>query len=98
VKGEILDRLDCLPSELQGHGWQPFVAPADYEVTRRMAQALQMGRAGTYDVRAQSRIGDPILYIRVRTLVLLSGSDRPGIYGALDLLHSESRRTIQRLI
>jgi hypothetical protein len=94
VRGEITDRLDCLPSELQGYGWQPFVQPADIDVTRQMAMDLQTGRLGFYHLRAQARCGDPILHLRIRTLMLRSAGQLPVVRGVLDLVHSESRRTI----
>jgi hypothetical protein len=94
VKGEITDRLDCLPSELKGYGWQPFVQPADFGVTLMMAGELQAGRAGQYDLRAQARTGDPILHIRIRTFIVRSKIGEPTVHGTLDLRHSESRRTI----
>jgi hypothetical protein len=94
VRGEITDRLDCLPSELKGYGWQPFVQRADLGVTARMAGELQAGRVGQYDLRAQARTGEPILYIRIRTLIARSMAGDLTVHGALDLLHTESRRTI----
>jgi hypothetical protein len=81
--------------ELQGHGWQPFVARDDYDVTRLMVKDLQAGKAGSYEIRAQARCGEPILYLRVRTLLARSGVHAPAIFGALDLLHTETRRTIE---
>jgi hypothetical protein len=59
-----------------------------------MAQELQAGRAGTYDLRALSRYPDPVLHIRIRTFVVRSGLHMVNIHGVLDLLHSEPRRTI----
>ena len=94
VRGEITERLDCLPSELKGYGWQPFVQSTDLDVTARMAGELQAGRVGQYDLRAQARTGEPILYIRIRTLIARSKAGDPTVHGALDLLHTESRRTI----
>ena len=55
---------------------------------------LEMGRAGMYDLRAQSRCGDPILHLRIRTLMLQSSGKPPTVRGVLDLRHAESRRTI----
>jgi len=94
VRGEIVERLDCLPVELQGHGWQPFVARESYDVTRVMVQDLLAGQPGRYDIRAQARCGEPVLYVRIRTLVARSSGHAPGVFGALDLLHADSRRTI----
>jgi hypothetical protein len=94
VKGEITERLDCLPSELQGHGWQPFVEPTDFDVTRLMARDLQAGQVGAYDLRAQARRGEPVLHLRIRTFITRSRLHVPTICGVLDLRHSESRRTL----
>jgi hypothetical protein len=94
VQGEILERLDCVPAELEGYGWQPFVRPADLDVTRQMAHDLQTGRGGLYDIRAQARCGDPILYLRIRTLLIASSGPAPAVRGVLDLRHAESRRSI----
>ena len=94
VQGEITDRLDCLPSELQGYGWQPFLPPADLDITRHMAMDLQMGKAGFYKIRAQAKCGDPVLHLRIRTYMLMSADQAPIVRGVLDLLHEESRRTI----
>lgn len=94
VKGEITERLDCLPSELQGHGWQPFLEPADFDVTRCMARDLGASRVGAYALRAQARCGDPVLHLRIRTFIMRSGPHAPTVYGVLDLRHSESRRTL----
>jgi hypothetical protein len=94
IRGEILERLDCLPSDLQGHGWEPFVAQDDFDVTRRMAKELQAGRTGTYDLRALTRHPEPVLHVRIRTFVVRSGIHVATIHGVLDLLHSEPRRTI----
>jgi hypothetical protein len=70
------------------------VQPADFEITRRMAMDLSMGRAGFYDLRASARSGEPILHLRIRTYMLRSGVEPPSIHGVLDLRHAESRRTI----
>lgn len=94
VRGEISERLDCLPSELQGYGWEPFIPPADFDVTRQMAMDLQLGRAGFYNIRAQARCGDPVLHMRIRTFMLRSAGQLPSVRGVLDLVHAESRRTI----
>ncbi len=94
VHGEISERLDCLPSELQGYGWEPFIPPADFHITRQMAMDLQIGRAGFYALRAQARCGDPVLHLRIRTYMLRSAGELPVVRGVLDLLHAESRRTI----
>jgi len=94
VRGEITERLDCLPGELEGYGWQPFLPPADLDITRQMAIDLQVGRAGFYKLRAQARCGDPILHLQIRTLMLRSAGQAPLVHGVLDLLHQESRRTI----
>jgi hypothetical protein len=94
VKGDIVERLDCLPVDLQGHGWQPFVSRHDYDVTRRMVHDLQAGKTGSYEIRAQARCAEPILYVRIRTLLVRSGVQPPAIFGALDLLHAEPRRSI----
>ena len=94
MKGEISERLDCLPSELEGYGWQPFLPPADLDVTRQMAIDLQMGRAGFYHLRAQARCGDPVLHLRIRTFMIRAAGQLPLVHGVLDLVHEESRRTL----
>jgi hypothetical protein len=94
VHGEISERLDCLPSELQGYGWEPFIPPADFGITRQMAMDLQSGQAGFYTIRAQAKCGDPVLHLRIRTLMLRSAGQVTLVHGVLDLLHAESRRTI----
>jgi hypothetical protein len=94
VTGDIVEKLDCLPSELEGYGWQPFVHPADVDVTRRMAVELQTGIAGRYDLRAQARCGEPVLHLRIRTFVVRSGLHVPEVYGVLNLRQVESRRTV----
>ena len=93
VNGQIVDLLDCLPSELKGHGWRPFIPPDDVPVTQQMAHDLHAGLAGAYDIRAQARCGEPILYLRIRTLLVRS-ADALSVRGVLDLRHTESRRKI----
>jgi|KBSSwiS6_1023812.scaffolds.fasta_scaffold48501_1 PAS domain-containing protein len=93
VNGRIIDYLDCLPSELKGHGWRPFIPPADFPVTEQMVHHLNAGLAGAYDIRAQARCGEPILHLRIRTLLVRS-ADALTVRGVLDLRHTESRRKI----
>jgi hypothetical protein len=92
VTGEIIERLDCLPAELQGQGWHPFVEPADFDVTRTMGLDLHTGRGGVYDLRARARTGDPILYLQIRTLIIRTGSQPSLVRGVIDLRYSERRR------
>jgi PAS domain-containing protein len=94
INGTIAEYLDCEPGELQGYGWRPFLHPDDRTVIFEMAQALQAGRAGSYDCRAQARRGEPVLHLRVRTLVLQQQGYPSGAEGLIDLLDVESRRAI----
>ena len=94
ITGTIGEYLDCEHSELQGHGWRPFLHPDDRMVTFQLAQDLQAGRAGCYALRAQARTGDPVLHLRVRTLVVQQHGDPTGAEGLIDLAHVEPRRAI----
>jgi hypothetical protein len=94
ITGSISEYLDCTPSDLEEYGWRPFLHPHDRDVIFRMAQELQIGRAGSYDCRAQARVGEPILHIRVRTLAVSENGLPCGAEGMIDLRHVESRRTI----
>lgn len=93
VTGEITDYLDCLPAELKGYGWHPFITPADFAVTERMARDLFAGQVGSYPIRAQARLGEPILHLDIRTLLVRS-NHLITVRGVLDLKHTESRRKI----
>jgi PAS domain-containing protein len=94
ISGTIGEYLQCDPADLEGHGWQPFLHPDDRMVVFQLAQDLQAGRAGCYDCRAQARTGDPVLHLRVRTLVVQQHGDPTGAEGLIDLAHVEPRRAI----
>jgi PAS domain-containing protein len=94
VSGSIIEYLDCDPVELQGYGWRPFLHPDDRDEIAQMAEELHYSQAGAYECRAQARCGEPILHLRIRTLIVQAVGLPPAAKGVIDLRAVESRRTI----
>jgi hypothetical protein len=94
VNGVITDYLDCDPLDLQGYGWRPFLHPDDRDAVAQMGQELHYRLAGTYDCRAQGRAGEPILHLRIRTLIVQAAGKPPASKGIIYLRALEPRRAI----